>query len=203
MAVKTIKRKFDKADLQSLPRVLFGGRVIVVISQREVEQAVRYLMRQPLLGFDTETRPSFKRGTHYKVALMQVSTPDTCFLFRLNRIGLPDELVALLENKDVIKVGLSLKDDIMMLHHRRDFKAEGFLDLQDEVKRIGVEDMSLQKIYANLLGGKISKTQQLTNWEADALTTAQQLYAATDAWTCILLHEEIARLVRTGDYTLE
>lgn len=198
--MKLIKEKFDKADIAALPKVLFGGRIFVVLSEREADRAVDYLLRQPILGFDTETRPSFRRGQMHKVALLQVATHDTAFLFRLNRIGLCDSVKTLLEDNRVVKVGLSLKDDMMQLQHRREFRQGTFIELQKEVQMLGVQDMSLQKLYANLLGGRISKTQQLTNWEADVLTEAQQRYAATDAWSCILLHEEIQRLLQTGDY---
>lgn len=200
--MKQIKEKFEKSDIAALPKVLFEGRIFVVLSEREADRAVDYLLRQPILGFDTETRPSFRRGQMHKVALLQVSTHDTAFLFRLNRIGLCDSVVRLLEDTKVLKVGLSLKDDMMQLQHRRHFQKGTFVELQDEVQQLGVQDMSLQKLYANLLGGRISKTQQLTNWEADVLTEAQQRYAATDAWACIQIHEEIQRLLKSGDYQL-
>lgn len=200
--MKQIRAKFEKSEIAALPKVLFEGRIIVILSEREADRAVDYLLRQPILGFDTETRPSFRRGQMHKVALLQVSTRDTAFLFRLNRIGLTDSIVRLLEDKRVLKVGLSLKDDMHNLRLRRDFQPGTFVELQQEVQRLGVEDMSLQKLYANLLGGRISKTQQLTNWEADVLTEAQQRYAATDAWACIQIHREIERLLQTGDYQL-
>lgn len=200
--MKIIKDKFDKKDIQNLPKVKFDGRIITVISEREAEIAVDYLLHQPILGVDSETRPSFKKGLCNRVALLQVSTHDTCFLFRLNRIGMPDAIVRLLENESVTKVGLSLKDDFFQLKHRRDFTPCNFIDLQDEVKELGIADMSLQKLYANLLGGKISKSQQLSNWECDVLSEAQQQYAAIDAWACVQLHEEIKRLEDSNDYQL-
>ena len=154
------------------------------------------------MGIDTETRPAFRKGKTYKVALLQVSTHDTCFLFRLNRIGVTPAIIRLLENTTVPMVGLSLSNDLLSLHHRADFKPGMFVDLQNEVGRLGIQDQSLQKLYANLFHEKISKRQRLTNWEADALTNRQCLYAATDAWTCIRLYEEICRLAETGDYEL-
>ena len=200
--MRSIKASFNKADIAALPKVLFGGRIFVILSEREADQAVDYLLRQPILGFDTETRPSFRRGQMHKVALLQVATHDTAFLFRLNRIGMCDSVVRLLSDNHVLKVGLSLKDDFMQLQHRRPFQTGTFVELQQEVQQLGVQDMSLQKLYANLLGGRISKGQQLTNWEADVLTEARQRYAATDAWACIQIHEEIQRLLQSGDYTL-
>ncbi|MBR1668041.1 MAG: 3'-5' exonuclease domain-containing protein 2 [Bacteroidaceae bacterium] len=201
--MKIIQDKYDKKKIQTLPRVLFEGRVIVIFTEREAEKAVEYLMKQDLLGFDTETRPSFKKGKMYQVALLQVATHDTCFLFRLNRTGITDPIVRLLEDRTITKVGLSLQDDLRMLRTRRAFTPGTFVELQKEVKDIGIEDNSLQKIYANLFGGKISKNQQLSNWESDSLTEAQQRYAATDAWACIQIHEEVARMKREGDFVLE
>ncbi len=199
---KQIYNTFDKSLIAQLPQVVFKGRIIVILSPGETEKAVDYLLRQPILGIDTETRPSFRKGNRYKVSLLQVSTRDTCFLFRLNHTGLTPALVRFLEDKTVLKVGLSLHDDIHALHQRGDFEAGLFVDLQDHVKEIGVEDLSLQKLYANFFRQKISKGQQLTNWEADVLTDRQKLYASTDAWACIMLYEELQRLKATKDYEL-
>lgn len=200
--MKTIYNKYDKAKIKNLPRVLFEGRIIVVLTVRDADKAVDYLLSQPILGIDSETRPSFRKGVVHNVSLLQVSTYDICFLFRLNSIGITSSIKRLLEDRNVLKVGLSLHDDIMMLHKLADFKPGNFVDLQDHVKEIGVEDLSLQKLYANFFGQSISKTQQLSNWEADILTDKQKLYAATDAWTCIKLYEELQRLKLSGDYEL-
>ena len=199
---KILYNKYDKAQIGSLPRVLFEGRVIVILTPEEAEKAVDYLLAQPILGVDTETRPSFKKGLIYKVSLLQVSSYDTCFLFRLNHTGMTPAIKRLLEDKKVLKVGLSLHDDMLMLHKLAEFTPGNFIDLQNHVKEIGIEDLSLQKLYANFFGRKISKTQRLTNWETDILNDKQKLYAATDAWTCIMLYEELQRLKRTGNYEL-
>lgn len=199
---KTIYTHYDKHELNELPVSTFEGRIFVITSATEATRAVNYLMTRPILGFDTETRPSFRHGEIHKVALLQVSTPDTCFLFRLNHIGMPQCIVRLLEDKKITKVGLSLRDDLTMLQRRHTFKPGTFVELQDEVSKIGIADASLQKIYANLFGLKISKRQQLTNWEADILTEAQKRYAATDAWACIMIYDEIMRLNQTKAYTL-
>lgn len=201
--MKIIQDKYDKRCLNALPQVHFEGRIIVIFTERDADNAVRYLMQQDLLGFDTETKPSFKKGKTHSVALLQVATHDTCFLFRLNRTGLTDSIVSLLEDKHITKVGLSLKDDMRMLGKLRVFTPGTFVELQEVVKDVGIKDNSLQKIYANLFGGKISKGQQLSNWEADVLNEAQQRYAATDAWTCIQIYEEVARMKRDKDYIVE
>ncbi len=199
---KTIYNKFDKSKIGDLPRVLFEGRIEVVLTESEAEKAVNYLLSQPILGIDTETRPSFKKGTMNPVALLQVSSHDICFLFRLNLLGLTPSLKRLLEDTTVPKIGLSLRDDLSTLRKLGDFETGYFIDLQDHVREIGVEDMSLQKLYANFFGQRISKRERLSNWEADILKDKQKAYAATDAWTCIVLYEELMRLERTGDYEL-
>ena len=199
---KTVYNKFDKARISSLPITQFDGRIIVILTPGETEKAVRYLLSQEILGFDTETRPSFKRGHQHKVSLLQVSTPDTCFLFRLNHTGLTPALIQLLEDKTVKKIGLSWHDDINSLQKIGEFKIGHFIDIQDHVKDIGIEDLSLQKLFANLFGQKISKRQQLSNWEADVLNEKQKIYAATDAWACIKIYKEIIRLKETNDYEL-
>lgn len=199
---KTIYNKFDKHKINGLPRVTFPGRIITIFTEGEAERAVEYLLKQSILGIDTETRPSFRRGIQNKVALLQVSTLDTCFLFRLNMIGLTPAIIRFLEDTNVPKIGLSLKDDLMMLGYRHQFTPGNFYDLQHHVKEIGIEDLALQKLYANIFGQKMSKAQRLSNWESHILTEAQKMYAATDAWSCIMLYNEIERLKQTGDYEL-
>ena len=199
---KTIYNKYDKAQISSLPVAQFPGRIIVILTPGETEKAVRYLLSQPILGFDTETRPSFKRGHQHKVSLLQVSTPDTCFLFRLNHTGLTPALINLLEDRTVKKIGLSWHDDVNSLNKIGEFKTGSFIDIQDLVRELGIEDLSLQKLYANLFNQKISKRQQLSNWEADILSDKQKMYAATDAWACIMIYQEIIRLKESGDYEL-
>lgn len=200
---KHIVNKFDKKKIPTLPRVTFDGRIIVVISESVAEKAVEYLLSQDILGVDTETRPSFTKGRHYIVSLLQVSTRDTCFLFRLNHLGLSPSVMRLLEDTTVPKIGLSWHDDLNGLRKRGKFKAGWFIDLQDEIKNIGIVDMSLAKLYANIFGMRISKREQLSNWEADILSDKQKTYAATDAWACIQIFEEYIRLKDTGDYELE
>jgi len=199
---KTIYSKFDKTKINDLPRVLFEGRIVVVLNEHEAMSATDYLLSQKILGVDTETRPSFHKGTVNNVSLLQVSSHDVCFLFRLNFLGLSPSIKRLLEDTSVPKIGLSLRDDLNSLHKLGDFQNGFFIDLQDRVKEIGIEDMSLQKLYANFFGQRISKRERLSNWEADILKDKQKAYAATDAWTCIVLYEELIRLESTGDYEL-
>lgn len=186
-----------------MPKVLFPGRIFVVYTESDAEKAVAYLKDQRIVGVDTETRPSFKRGTTHKVALLQISTQDTCFLFRLNRIGMPDSLQEFLMS-DTLKIGLSLKDDFNSLRKRQDMYPDrgNWIELQEYVGKFGIEDRSLQKIYANLFGEKISKNQRLSNWEADVLSEGQKLYAATDAWACVEIYNCLSELESTGNYEI-
>lgn len=201
--MKLIRETLSKIEIAAMPKVLFPGRVFVIYTESEAEKAVEYLQSQRIVGVDTETRPSFKRGTTHKVALLQISTVDTCFLFRLNRIGMPDSLQRFLTS-DTLKVGLSLKDDFNSLRKRQDMHPDqgNWIELQDYVGRFGIADRSLQKIYANLFGQKISKSQRLSNWEAESLSEGQKLYAATDAWACVQIYNCLSELERTGDYEI-
>lgn len=200
--MRTIYNKYDKNKINTLPQELFSGKIVVIQSESEAEKAVDYLLKSDIMGVDTETRPTFKKGQMHKVALLQVSTKNICFLFRLNFIGMPESIIKLLSNTTVPMIGLSWHDDICSLHRRTDFKPGLFIDIQDIVKRIGIEDLSLQKLYANIFGKKISKRQRLTNWEADVLNDKQKRYAATDAWACISLYQEIIRLDAEQDFNL-
>ena len=199
---KLIYNKFDKESIGKLPQIVFPGKIITISNEAEAEKAVAYLLDQDMLGIDTETRPAFKKGSHYKVSLLQVSCAEVCFLFRLNIIGITAALKRLLENTRVPMIGLSLHDDILALRRRAAFVPGKFIDLQDLVGGLGIEDRSLQKLYANLFHQKISKRQRLTNWDAEVLTDKQKVYAATDAWTCINLYKEIFRLDETHDFEL-
>ncbi len=197
--MKTIFDKYDKEAINGLERALFQGRIEVVQSLYEAERAVNYLLSQPILGFDTETKPQFQRGHTSLVALLQVSSKDVCFLFRLNVLGLPDCIKRLLSDEgETLKIGLSWHDDLCGLRRRGEFHPGTFIEIQQIAKDMGLHDLSLQKLYANLMGKRISKTQRLSNWEADRLTDAQKQYAATDAWACIQLYEEMVRMRQEG-----
>ena len=164
--------------------VHYEGDIYVIDALSQVRQAVSVLRRYPLVGFDTETRPSFKKGVTHKMALMQLATPQECFLFRVNRIGIPQALSDYLADPQCRKVGLSLRDDFAKLHTVTGVEPQGFIDLQEFVRDYQIGEASLQKIFAILFGQKISKGQQLTNWESERLTESQQQYAAIDAWAC-------------------
>ncbi|MBR6076978.1 MAG: 3'-5' exonuclease domain-containing protein 2, partial [Paludibacteraceae bacterium] len=178
-----LAQSIKKDEINELPIERFEGRIFEIDQKAKVKAAVEYLKNYGAIGFDTETRPSFKKGVSYKVALLQLSTDDTCFLFRLNKIGFPQELRTLLQNTKIKKIALSSHDDIAALKKRSDFRPANFVEIQKMVKEYGITDQSLQKIYAILFDKKISKAQRLSNWENAILTDKQKTYAATDAWT--------------------
>ena len=182
-----------KQELAELEKVNFEGEIYVIDHPAEVDNAVAYLSTKSALGFDTETKPAFKRGQVNNVALLQLATEDECFLFRLNKISYPESLEKLLCNESVKKIGLSLRDDFAALRKRTGKKPQNFIDLQLFVDKFGIEDNSLQKIYAIIFGKKISKSQRLSNWEAAELTPAQQSYAAIDAWACLKIYNYLTQ----------
>lgn len=187
----TYEHTIAKDVIAELPVEQFPGRIIVLTTEKEANKAVDYLLKFPVVGFDTETRPSFKKGQSYKVSLLQVSTDDTCFLFRLNHMGFPTSIAEFFASTEVMKVGLSLRDDFNALRKRANIQPDNYIDLQSLVGNFGIEDVSLQKIYAILFQKKISKGQRLTNWEAEALTDSQEKYAALDAWACLQIYKEL------------
>lgn len=180
--------KISKEEVNLLPVEEFSGKIHVIDSSKKLTKAFEILNSQQIVGLDTETKPSFKRGVVHKVSLIQVSTVDECFLFRLNKIGFPEQLAELLSNEKITKVGLALRDDLNGLFRQQNFKPKGFVDIQNEVRNYGILELSLQKVYALIFGKKISKSQRLTNWENDVLTPQQQIYAATDAWATLRIY---------------
>lgn len=187
------KSKITKEEVSALPIVMFEGRITVVDDENKVQDAMMELNRQKIVGLDTETKPSFKKGLLHKVALLQVSTQDHCFLFRLNMISFPKELGDFLSNKSIKKIGLALKDDFVGLNKHLVFKPENVIDLQKIVQSYGILELGLQKIFAIVFNQKISKSQRLTNWESPVLTEQQQRYAATDAWSALMIYQQLMK----------
>lgn len=179
----------SKTDLAVLPAASFKGRIVLVDKPELVDKAVSVLRDSDVIGFDTETRPSFKKGQSFKVSLMQLSTREVCFLFRLNMVGVPESLKNLLEDPDKTKIGLSIHDDFHNLAKICELNPQGFIDLQTYVKDYLIADNSLTRIYGILFAKRISKGQRLTNWEAKALTECQKSYAALDALACIRIYD--------------
>lgn len=183
----------SKEQIAELPIETFDGEIIVIDRIEDVDNAVNHLLQYNELGFDTETKPAFKKGQFNKVALMQLSTMDTCYLFRLNMIGYPDQLDNIICNPDIKKIGLSLRDDFAAMNKRSIAKPDNFIDLQPFVDKYGIDDNSLQRIYAIIFEKKITKKQRTSNWEAKSLSDAQKSYAAIDAWACLRIYKQLTK----------
>ncbi len=176
--------KISNEEVNELPAGGFSGRVVVVDTPETMREAEEALRTQRFIGYDTETRPSFSRGVVHKMALVQLSTADTAFLIRVQRVDFSPGMLRILESPAILKIGAALRDDLRSMRKVAPFTPAGFVDLQSIVGRWGVEELSVRKMAAVVLGFKISKAQRLSNWEAVELTPAQCEYAATDAWVC-------------------
>lgn len=187
----TFRSTISNEEASQLPAAHFYGEIVVVDSDEQIESVCKDLAAQRIIGFDTETRPSFKAGQINKVALLQLSTHERCYLIRLCRVKLHNRLLSILSNPDIMKIGADVEGDIRALHVLRRFRERGFTDLQRIIAGWGVEEKSLRKMAAIVLGKRVSKAQRLSNWEAAALTPQQQMYAATDAWVCIAIYEKL------------
>ena len=187
-------KSITREEIATFDTEEFCGRIFVIDTPEQAEKAVKYLSGFVNLGFDTETRPTFKKGNLNSVALIQLATDERCYLFRLNRVGFSSSLIQLLSDANILKIGLSLKDDFTTMSRRMKFTPQGFIDLQKIVSKYNIADISLQKIYAILFHKKISKNQRLSNWEAEVLSDAQKKYAALDAWACLRIYKKLYRL---------
>ena len=192
----TVNNFIDKISNEQtalLPAVEFRGEIRIVEHERDIAAACKTLAEQPVIGFDTETRPSFRPGVTFRVSLLQLSTPTVCYLFRLNKIPLAKPILQLLEDRRVLKIGADVAGDLRSLRQIRHFRDGGFVDLQGIAPEWGIGEKSLRKLSAIVLGRRVSKARRLSNWEAATLTDKQQLYAATDAWVCTRIYEQLLR----------
>lgn len=183
--------KIDNEQTAALPALEFRGEIRIIDREEQIEEACRYLNAHPAIGFDTETRPSFKAGVSYRVSLLQLSTEERCYLFRLNKTPLTKPILRLLENPAIKKIGADVAGDLRSLRQLRHFRDGGFIDLQTIAQEWGIEEKSLRKLSAIVLGKRVSKAQRLSNWESANLTDKQQLYAATDAWASLRIYEKL------------
>ena len=174
-------------EVAALEAVHFDGRIEVVETPDALAEACKVLSKEHIIGFDTETRPSFQAGVSYKVSLLQLSTNECCYLIRLNKLPLTREIIQILASDKILKIGADVRNDISGLNKLRKFTARGFIDLQTEVNK------SLRKISGIVLGKRVSKAQRLSNWAAKQLTPQQQMYAATDAWVCIEIYKHLTK----------
>ena len=178
-------------EINTLPLKTFEGKTVVVSDVTQVAKAIKEIEKYDVVGFDTETRPSFKRGQVYQVALLQLAVPKKVFLIRVNHTGMTDEIKNLFENKNIMKAGVGIRDDLKALQKLKPFEPEGFFDLSTLAKKAGLQVESVKKLTALLLGFRISKSAQTSNWEAPTFTQKQIEYAATDAWVCLELYEKL------------
>lgn len=185
------KESITKEELTELPLRWFDGEIQIIEDLAQVDEVAKFLATQKVIGFDTETRPAFKKGVVNRVALLQLSTTDRAFLFRVNKMGLPKPILKILSNPRIIKPGVAIRDDIKGLQAISKFIPKGFIELQDHAKEMGIQNFSLKKLSAIVLGFRISKSQQLSNWEAPSLTDAQKIYAATDAWAALEIYKTL------------
>lgn len=189
--MNTYKAKISKEEISELPVRAFEGKIHLIDKTKKAAEICNYLKNFKILGFDTETKPVFKKNRSNQVALLQLSTENEAFLFRLNKIGLPEAVTDILSNPKIIKTGVALRDDLKELRERNKFEPKGFVELQKFVTLYGIQDAGLKKLAANVLGFRISKSQQLSNWERRKLSEKQMQYAATDAWVGYLIYSKL------------
>jgi len=189
------QQKISKEEINALPPACFDKEIFVINNQADFQKAVKYLNNQTEIGFDTETKPAFKKGIKNKVALIQLSSLNKAFLFRTMLNIDFSELFKILSNKSIIKIGADINQDLKSLQNIQKFKPQAFIDIQKYTEEYGIADNGLRKLVAIVLKIKISKSQQLTNWEADELTINQQIYAATDAWACLKIYKTLNKSI--------
>jgi ribonuclease D len=197
MELSTTNR-ISKEYINSLPIIRFDGDVVMVTSEQQADDVLKSLMEEPWVGFDTESKPSFTKGTLYPVSLVQFSTQDTAYLLQLKKTGFTDGLVELLENKHIKKIGVGIKADIVKLQELRPFIPGGFVDLSELASAKGIIQVGVRGLTARYLHHRLPKTAQKTNWARSELTMKQQIYAASDAWICLQIYPLI--LEDTTDY---
>ncbi len=184
----------SKEEIKLLPLLQFEGEIVIITEEDSLKSAIDELSKYPIIGFDTETRPSFKKGEYHPTSLIQLSTDNKCFLIRILATGLTDSLVTLFENEEVLKIGIALHDDLKGLKKNCHFEPQGFVDLNAEATKMGMSNIGAKNLSGIFLKGRISKNQQTSNWENPVLTEPQQIYAATDAWLCLKVYQKILRL---------
>jgi ribonuclease D len=191
MMNNTYRENITIEEIKGLDLKWFEGEIFLIDSMEKFYSVLPRLKKSKLLGFDTETKPSFKKGRKNKVSLIQLADDKTAFLVRINKIGIPEKIAEILSDPGIVKCGVAIHDDIKVLSGIRKFNPEGFVDLQPFVKNYGIDSSGLKKLAAIVLGFRISKRQQVTDWEAEQLSEAQQIYAATDAWVCHQIYKKL------------
>jgi len=185
------QNEISKEEVAALELIQYEGPIHVVDSMEALEREIEQIALEPVLGFDTETRPSFKKGKVYPTSLIQISSLEQAWILRVNRIGYPGPLLDFLSGETPLKIGLGLQDDLRKLRADFQFEPLGFLDLQNYVQAFRIDEKGLKKISGIVLNRRISKSQQVSNWDADVLSEAQLRYAATDAWICLMIYNSL------------
>jgi len=190
------QNEISKEEVSALELIQYEGSITVIDSLEAFEQAIEQIALEPVLGFDTETRPSFKKGKVYPTSLVQIASLEQAWIIRVNRIGYPGALLELLSDDTPLKIGLGLQDDLRRLRADFQFEPRGFLDLQHYVAAFRIEEKGLKKISGIVLNRRISKSQQVSNWDAEKLSEAQLRYAATDAWICLMIYNSLRASIK-------
>jgi ribonuclease D len=188
------EKSITKEALQELPLFRYQGKIRLIEDAKEIKRCVQNCMAQPIVGFDTETKPTFKRGQYHAVALVQLALPDEVYLIRINKTGLDENLIRLFEDAGTQKIGIGLRDDIRDLQKIKPFEDQGFVDLNELAEKLDMESIGARKLSGIFLQKRISKSQQVSNWENPKLTRAQMHYAATDAWICLEIYKKMIAL---------
>ncbi len=195
-----LKINISAEEINTLPLRTFDGKTVVISDASQLPKAIKEIEKHDVVGFDTETRPSFKRGQFYQVALLQLAVPKKVFLVRVSHTGVTEDVVRLFQNESIIKTGVGIRDDLKALQKVTPFTPGGFIDLANLAKKAGLQVESVKKLTALMLGFRISKSAQTSNWEAATFTQKQIEYAATDAWVCLELYD---KLVKRGELFIE
>jgi len=190
------QNEISKEEVAALELIQYEGPIHVIDSQEAFDEAIKEIKKEHLLGFDTETRPSFKKGKVYPTSLIQITSLEQAWILRVSRIGYPAALLELLSGESPLKIGLGLQDDLRRLRADFQFEPRGFLDLQHYVEAFRIDEKGLKKISGIVLNRRISKSQQVSNWDADALSEAQLRYAATDAWICLMIYNSLRASIK-------
>ena len=198
---KILERRIDRDYINSLPILRFSGEIILVDNKEKLEEICNLLLKEDKLGFDTESRPAFKKGKTYPVSIIQLATKDKAYVIQIKKTGISDSLIKIFENENILKIGIGLKDDIKKIKELRDFEDKSFIDLSKIAESKGIIQSGLRALSARYLGYRISKTSRQSNWALENLTPKQLNYAATDAWVSLLLYDFV--LNDTNDYRQE
>ena len=189
------EKSITKEALQDLPLLKFEGEIVVIENSADLKKAIEECEKYSIVGFDTETKPTFKKGEYNPVALVQLSLENTAYLIRINKTGITHDLIRLFENPNIEKLGIGLRDDIKDLQKMKSFAAAGFVDLNECAESLEMESIGARKLSGIFLKSRISKNQQVSNWENPKLTPSQMTYAATDAWICLEIYEKMQELL--------